>query len=87
MDLFKFEEKVVNVLVIDREPLFDPFEIGVCLELAEGTVRNKIQDLEEGKHRVKLTNSMLPQGTSDQCTLGNFGKYYLTERGVYKMID
>ena len=82
MDLFKFEEKVVNVLVIDKEPLFDPFEIGVCLEISERTVQDKISELEEGKHRVKLTNSTLPQGTSDQCTLGNFGKYYLTERGV-----
>ena len=73
VEVFKWEDKV----------LFNPRNVGECLELTDSAVRMAIAKMNE-KQVIKLTNSNVKD--IDFRKLHNTGENFLTESGVYKLI-
>ena len=73
VEIFKFEGKV----------LFNPKDVGTCLDLSDSTVRNYLAEMNE-KQAIILTNSKVLN--TDIRKLANRGEKFLTESGVYKLI-
>ena len=73
MEVFEWEGKV----------LFNPYNVGECLELTDSAVRKAITRMSE-KQVIKLTNSKMHDMHFRK--LHNTGENFLTESGVYKLI-
>ena len=73
MEVFEWEGKV----------LFNPRNVGECLELTDSAVRKAITRMSE-KQVIKLTNSKMHDMHFRK--LHNTGENFLTESGVYKLI-
>lgn len=89
MEFFNFKGSEIRVIDNNSNILFDPYEIGGCLELTDGTIANKIKELDEGIEKVRLSRSEIEsifQGVQKAYPLNNFGKIYLTEQGCYQFI-
>lgn len=78
-----FKNVIVEVLVLNEVPFFNPYHVGMCLGLSESTVRDHLAKMNE-KQVVKLTNSIVDR--TDFRKLHNTGENFLTESGVYKLI-
>ena len=83
-NLMIFENRNVEVFELDGQVLFNPRHVGECLELGESAVRMSIKEMNE-KQVIKLTN--LDVNIVDIWKLNNAGENFLTESGVYKLID
>lgn len=82
-NLMIFENKPVEVFEFNGQVLFNPYNVGECLELKESAVRMAISKMSE-KQVIKLTN--LDVKEVDIRKLNNAGENFLTESGVYKLI-
>ena len=78
-----FENKQVEVFELNGQVLFNPYDVGRCLELTESAVRMAIKEMNE-RQVIKLTNSDV--NNIDIRKLNNAGENFLTESGVYKLI-
>lgn len=78
-----FKNVVVEMIVLNGVPYFNPYHVGVCLGLSNSTVRDHIANM-NSKQVVKLTNSIVDN--TDFRKLHNTGENFLTESGVYKLI-
>lgn len=74
-----------NVLLnwLNGEPLFNPRDVGKCLEMPERTVKDYISRMND-KQKVELTNSRIRDLGFRK--LNNRGEFFLTESGLYKLI-
>ena len=83
MNDLMFKNVVVEMIVLNGVPYFNPYHVGVCLGLSNSTVRDHIANM-NSKQVVKLTNSIVDN--TDFRKLHNTGENFLTESGVYKLI-
>lgn len=79
--LMIFEEHKVEILEIDGQILFNPYDVGNCLHIKN--VRDRIKNFNQNQV-IKLTNSDV--GNTDIRKLNNAGENFLTESGVYKLV-
>lgn len=80
-NLMVFEGNEVEVLELNGQALFNPYQVGEILEIAD--VKSSIRNFNH-KQVVKVKNS-------DVCSmhfrkLNNAGENFLTESGVYKLV-
>ena len=43
--LFEFEHENLECIVLDEEPLFNPFSVGKCLDLKESSVKQYLSEM------------------------------------------
>ena len=85
-ELMIFEGNNVEVFELCGVILFNPKDVGVCLELSEDAIKKTVQRMSE-KQVIKVKNSDIPKGTNCPFRkLHNTGENFITESGVYKMI-
>lgn len=77
-----FDGHNVEVIEFNGQVLFNPYNVGECLDLNEVTVRRHIQSMND-KQVCKLTNSDVQNLNIRK--LNNAGENFLTESGVYKL--
>ena len=82
-NLMIFENKPVEVLGLNGQVLFNPYDCGECLDLEKSSVRNYLSEMNE-RQSVLLKNSDVLN--KDFRKLNNRGEKFLTESGVYKLI-
>ena len=82
-NLMVFEGHNVEVFEWEGKVLFNPYNVGECLELTDSAVRKAITRMSE-KQVIKLTNSKVTNCHFRK--LHNTGENFLTESGVYKLI-
>ena len=78
-----FENKQVEVFELNGQVLFNPYDVGNCVDLIDSYVRMAIKEMNM-KQVVKLKNSDV--NSIDIRKLNNAGENFLTESGVYKLI-
>lgn len=84
--LFNFEGHEVEVLNFNGKPLFNPRDVGECLELSDKTVANHMSMFNENQV-IKLTNKMISDfNLTGIRKLNNTGENFLTESGVYQLV-
>lgn len=82
--LFIFEGKQVEVINFNGQALFNPKDVGGCLEIID--VNSIIRNFNQNQV-IKVTNNMLSNSNSTNFRkLNNAGENFLTESGVYKLI-
>jgi prophage antirepressor-like protein len=54
--ILEFENQNVETVMLDNEPLFNPYEVGTCLSMDNSTVRNHLAEMDEDE-KVLLQNS------------------------------
>lgn len=82
-DLMIFEGHEVEVFELNGEVLFNPYHVGLCLDMAMGTVKDHMSKMNK-KQVIKVKNSDV--GLTDFRKLNNAGENFLTESGVYKLV-
>lgn len=84
LQIFENEEfGAVEVLYLEGEPLFNPRDLGKCLDMEEKTVRNHLGKMDSDEV-VLLKNS--DARLTGYRKLNNAGENFLTECGVYSLI-
>lgn len=78
-----FQNKPVEVFEFKGQVLFNPYNCGECLELAESSIRNHLANMNSNQ-AILLKNSDVRD--KDFRKLNNAGEKFLTESGVYKLI-
>lgn len=78
-----FEGNNVEVFELNGQVLFNPRDVGKCLDMGDSTIRMAISTMNE-KQVLKLKNSDV--NNTDIRKLNNAGENFLTESGVYKLI-
>lgn len=81
--LMCFENNKVEVLMWNEAILFNPYDVGRCLELSDSAVRMSMSKMSSNQV-VRLTN--LDVNNIDIRKLNNRGENFLTESGVYKLV-
>ena len=80
---FMFNGNQIDIITLDNDILFNPYQIGDCLGIAAKTVKNHMASMNE-KQVVKLTNS--DSRLTGFRKLNNTGENFVTESGVYYLI-
>lgn len=84
--LFNFEGHEVEVIDFNGRALFNPYNVGECLELAPKTVANHVS-MFNSNQVIKLTNTMISNSRLTGIRkLHNTGENFLTTSGVYQLI-
>lgn len=84
--LFNFEGNHVEVINYNGKALFNPRDVGKCLDIDVITVRRHIQNFNQNQV-IKLTNDMISKvHIMNFRKLHNTGENFLTSSGVYKLI-
>ena len=85
--MFNFDGKLVEIIMVNEEPLFNARNIGECLDITESAVRNHILMM-SNKQVVKMTNELVSSNVplKDIRTFHNTGENFFTEMGLYKLI-
>lgn len=81
--LVTFENKDIEVLVLDEQILFNPYDVAECLDMTDSAVRMAISKMNE-KQVKTVRNSNVKD--IDFRKLANRGENFLTESGLYKLI-
>ena len=81
--IFNFEGHGVEVINFNGQTLFNPRDVGKCLNLSGSAVRKAMEKMTQNQ-AIKLTNSDI-NGTNIR-KLNNAGENFLKEAGVYKLI-
>ena len=81
--LITFENKDIEVLVLDEQILFNPYDVAECLDMTESAVRMAISKMNENQVKT-VRNSNVKD--IDFRKLANRGENFLTESGLYKLI-
>lgn len=84
--LFNFEGKQVEVINFNGQPLFNPRDVGECLDISYPTLKEHIRSF-NGNQVIKLTNKMISDfNLTVNRKLNNAGENFLTESGVYQLV-
>lgn len=78
-----FEGHEIEIFELDGEILFNPYQVGECLEMSDKTVKNHMSNMNE-KQVIKLKNS--DSRLKGFRKLNNAGENFLTESGLYKLL-
>ena len=78
-----FEGHEIEIFEFEGEILFNPYQVGECLEISDATVRDHMRKMNKNQV-VKLTNSNV--GLTNFRKLHNTGENFLTESGLYKLL-
>lgn len=78
-----FEGHEIEIFELDGEILFNPYQVGECLEMSDKTVKNHMSNMND-KQVIKLTNSN--SRLKGFRKLHNTGENFLTESGLYKLL-
>lgn len=78
-----FEGHEIEILELDGEILFNPYQVGECLDMSKSAVRNHLSEMNEKQIR-KIKNSDVR--LKDIRNLNNAGENFLTESGLYKLL-
>ena len=78
-----FEGHEIEIFELDGEILFNPYQVGECLEISDATVRDHMRKMNKNQV-VKLTNSDV--ASTNIRKLNNAGENFLTESGLYKLL-
>jgi prophage antirepressor-like protein len=81
--IFEFEKHDVETVFLNGEPLFNPLDVGKCLGMVEGSIRNFISRMDEDE-RIKIRNS-LDEKLTGTIKKGDMG-LWLREPGLYRLI-
>lgn len=85
-ELFVFDGNEVEIFNYDGEILFNPKDVGKCLDISGSTIRDHIRRFNENQV-IKLTNKNISEvGLTNFRKLNNAGENFLKEAGVYKLI-
>lgn len=79
----KFENQKVEVFEFNGKVLFNPYDVGRCLEITQDSVRYHTSKMNDNQ-RIKITKSTV--GLTHNLDIPTAGRVYLTESGVYKRI-
>ncbi len=82
-NLMIFEGNTVEIFAWNGQILFNPYDVGKCLDIDDVTVRRHLQEFNQ-KQLIKLKNSDVQNMNFRK--LNNAGENFLTERGLYKLI-
>lgn len=86
--LFNFEGHEVEVINFNGQALFNPRDVGECLDIGYRTIKLHINSLNQNQV-VKLTNDMISAVNNIDCEIrkmNNAGENFLTESGVYQLV-
>lgn len=78
-----FEGQEVEVFEFNGKVLFNPYDVGKCLELTDGAVRKSIRNFNDNQ-RIKITQSIVTNGNN--LDIPTAGRVFLTESGVYRLV-
>lgn len=78
-----FQNRRVEVLELNGQALFNPYDCGNCLDLSASATRNHLATM-RSKQAILLKNSDVQE--KDFRKLNNAGEKFLTESGVFKLI-
>lgn len=79
---WNFAGSNINCILLDNEPLFNPYDVGLCLDIKKESVERYIRDFDnEDKVDLKSIPGImeLNHGTSES-------QYWLKEPGLYQLI-
>ncbi len=82
-NLMIFENKPVEVFGWNGQVLFNPYNVGECLEISQSTVRDHVKGMNL-KKKIILKNSDVD--SIDFRKINNRGETFITESGVYDLI-
>lgn len=82
-NLMKFENQKVEVFEFNGKVLFNPYDVGRCLDLNDSSVRMAIRGM-NSKQVILMKNSDV--NSVDIRKFNPRGENFLTESGVYKLI-
>ncbi len=83
---FEFENNEnLECVELDGQPLFNPYDVGKCLELPESTVRNHMAKMNDNQKVLLKVHELdfLPEDSKRD--MSRRGAVFLTESGVYKL--
>lgn len=84
--LFNFEGHEVEIISCNGKALFNPYNVGECLDIAEKTVRNHLGEMNQNQV-IRVTNKMISDfNLTVNRKLNNAGENFLTESGVYQLV-
>lgn len=83
LSVFNFEQKDVECIIINDEILFNPYDVGRCLDLERTTVRDHLSKMDP-EERILLKNSDVD--STEIRKFNNAGETFLTESGLYMLI-
>lgn len=84
--LFNFEGHEVEVINFNGQALFNPRDVGECLDIGYRTIKLHINSLNQNQV-IKLTNKMISDfNLTGIRKLNNAGENFLTESGVYQLV-
>lgn len=78
-----FEGQEVEVFEFNGKVLFNPYDVGKCLELTDGAVRKSIRNFNDNQ-RIKITQSIVTIGNN--LDIPTAGRVFLTESGIYRLV-
>lgn len=82
-NIMQFEDNKVEILEFDGKILFNPYDIGHCLELTDSAVRKAIKHMNTNQV-IKIMQSKVRE--IHNLVIPTSGRLFLTECGVYKLI-
>lgn len=77
-NLMMFEETNVEIFELDGKVLFNPYDIGNCLEMAESTIRNHLSKMNEKQVRKIKNNEISNVRLKDNRKIHNTGENFIT---------
>ena len=77
-----FEGQEVEVFEFNGKVLFNPYDVGRCLDIVQESVRYHTSKMNENQ-KIKLTQSIV--GIPNNLDIPTAGRIYLTESGVYRL--
>lgn len=82
MNLMKYNSNDVEIIKYNDKVLFNPYDVGNCLDMKEETVRYHIRNFNENQV-IKIKKSDV--GSTNNLNIPPSGRSFLTESGVYKL--
>lgn len=82
LNLMKYNSNDVEIIKYNDKVLFNPYDVGNCLDMKEETVRYHIRNFNENQV-IKIKKSDV--GSTNNLNIPPSGRSFLTESGVYKL--
>lgn len=84
--IFEFEKHEVETIFLDGEPLFNPYDVGKCLEISDSTIQSHLAKMNQNQKVILKIQDMdfLPE--SSKRDLSRRGAAFLKDSGLYKLI-
>ena len=77
---FEFEHQQVETITLNDEPLFNPYDVGKCLDLKDRTIEKYLLEMDDNE-RCDLKSQK-----ENLKFIDNSQRFWLKESGVYELI-